>query len=431
MLEPAQAARRRPNWRHLWVLIALLAVITSVGGWMLSRRDARSVSPDARPLPVITAVLTSTDGYELARRYTGLIEARRSSTLSFQRTGRLDSVMIGEGERVAAGQDLAALDVRRLKAQRRQIIAQREAAAAVLTEMTAGPRRQDIAEAKSAVTVFVARHERAKIRLAGVTSARERAAASDDEYVTVLYDEQAAAAELEAARQRLNELEEGTRAEKITAQQATVDEFDARLDVVDIDLADSVIKAPFAGRIGRRLLDEGAIVGAGDPVLRIVETDAVEAWIGVPVAAASRLEPGSRRQLEVAGRTITATVSAVMPQLDAATRTVQVVLTVDQNDAAGLIPGQIARLSLTETVPAAGFRVPVSALVPGRRGLWGVYVLGEPHEDGFLLELADVEVLHTDAHTAFVRGPLTDGQRVVAAGVHRVVPGQVVRPEGR
>ncbi len=414
---------------QVWVLIPLLAVITTSG----CGPDARSASPEtnARPLPVVTIVLAPTDGYELARHYTGLIEARRSSTLSFQRTGRLDSVMIGEGERVAAGQDLAALDVRRLKAQRRQIIAQREAAAAVLTEMTAGPRRQDIAEAKSAVTVFVARHERAKIRLAGVTSARERAAASDDEYVTVLYDEQAAAAELDAARQRLNELEEGTRAEKITAQQATVDEFDARLDVMDIDLADSVIKAPFAGRVGRRLLDEGAIVGAGEPVLRIVETDAVEAWIGVPVAAASRLETGSRQQLEVAGRAITATVSAVMPQLDATTRTVQVVLAVDRSDAAGLIPGQIARLSLTETVPAVGFRVPVSALVPGRRGLWGVYTLGEPREDGFLLELADVEVLHTDAHTAFIRGPLTGGQRVVAAGVHRVVPGQVVRPEDR
>ena len=414
---------------QVWVLIPLLAVITTSG----CGPDARSASPEtnARPLPVVTVVLTPTDGYELVRSYTGLIEARRSSTLSFQRTGRLDSVMIGEGEQVTVGQDLAALDVRRLKAQRRQIIAQREAAAAVLAEMTAGPRRQDIAEARSAVTVFVARHERAKIRLAGVTSARERAAASDDEYVTVLYDEQAAAAELEAARQRLNELEEGTRAEKITAQQATVDEFDARLDVMDIDLADSVIKAPFAGRIGRRLLDEGSIVGAGEPVLRIVETDAVEAWIGVPVAAASRLEPGARQQLIVAGRAITATVSAVMPQLDAATRTVQVVLAVDRSDAAGLIPGQIARLSLTETVPAAGFRVPVSALVPGRRGLWGVYTLGEPREDGFLLELADVEVLHTDAHTAFIRGPLTRGQRVVAAGVHRVVPGQVVRPEDR
>lgn len=412
---------------QVWVLIPFLAVITTSG----CGPDARSASPEthARPLPVVTVVLAPTDGYELARQYTGLIEARRSSTLSFQRTGRLDSVMAGEGEHVAAGEDLAALDVRRLKAQRRQIVAQREAAAAVLAEMAAGPRRQDIAEATSAVTVFVARHERTKIRLAGVTSARERGAASDDEYVTVLYDERAAAAELEAARQRLDELEEGTRAEKITAQQAAVDEFDARLDVMDIDLADSVIKAPFAGRIGRRLLDEGAIVGAGEPVLRIVEIGVLEAWIGVPVAAASRLQPGSRQLLEVAGRAIAATVTAVMPQLDTTTRTVWVVLAVDRGDADGLIPGQIARLSLTETVPAAGFRVPVSALVPGRRGLWGVYTLGEIHEDGFLLELADVEVLHTDADTAFIRGPLTSGQRVVAAGVHRVVPGQVVRPE--
>ena len=39
----------------------------------------------------------------------------------------------------------------------------------------------------------------------------------------------------------------------------------------------------------------------------------------------------------------------------------------------------------------------------------------------------EVEVLQTETDRAFVRGAIADGDLIVTDGIHRVVPGQIVR----
>ncbi|MCJ2544499.1 HlyD family efflux transporter periplasmic adaptor subunit [Thermostichus vulcanus] len=92
-------------------------------------------------------------------------------------------------------------------------------------------------------------------------------------------------------------MQTGTRPEQITAQQARVQQLQASLASLDVALSKSVIRAPFAGRIALRHVDEGTVVGSGQPVLRLVESGAWEARIGVPTHL---LPPeGSRQTLEV------------------------------------------------------------------------------------------------------------------------------------
>ena len=65
------------------------------------------------------------------------------------------------------------------------------------------------------------------------------------------------------------------------------------------------------------------------------------------------------------------------------------------------------------------------------RGLWTVYVLvpAQGGEDGIArVERRAVQILHDEAGRVFVDGTLEDGERVLAVGVDRVVPGQRVAP---
>jgi len=134
----------------------------------------------------------------------------------------------------------------------------------------------------------------------------------------------------------------------------------------------------------------------------------------------------------VGDRSDPATVTALLPELDATSRTVTVVL---QVAAADLTVGQTVRLSLTETQSADGIWLPTTALVPGDRGLWSAYVLSKP-ESATLNELPpnlytvsrrEVEVVHTEGDRALVRGTLQPGERAIAAGTHRIVPDQLVQ----
>ena len=244
---------------------------------------------------------------------------------------------------------------------------------------------------------------------------------------TTRFTEAAARARLAAARHRLAELEAGTRREQVDAQQAEIRRLEGSLERLNAQRADSELQAPFAGTVGRRYLDEGAVPQPGTPVLRLVETGALEAVIGIPHDLTARFPSDCDVTLTVGDRPLAAVFVAALPELDEATRTRKVLFRV--TDPVGdLTPGQLVRLEVTEPVQQDGFWVPLATLVRGGRGLWSVYTVREAADrPGLVVMRSDVEVLWSEAERALVRGTLRAGDQVVASGTHRVVNGQAVR----
>ena len=76
-------------------------------------------------------------------------------------------------------------------------------------------------------------------------------------------------------------------------------------------------------------------------------------------------------------------------------------------------------------------------MVKGLRGLWSCYVLVEADREAsitekkaFRLKEQTVEILHQDGERVLVRGTISPGDVIVADGVHRLVPGQLVSRVG-
>jgi RND family efflux transporter MFP subunit len=238
-------------------------------------------------------------------------------------------------------------------------------------------------------------------------------------------------ARLDAAQQRLEELLAGTRREQVQAQEALLKQIDARLHALDVELQHSQLKAPFAGTIVERLAAVGTVVSPAQPVLRLLEDTNLEARVGVPPDAAATLTLGSVQSLQVGRTVLKAQVSALVPELDSATRTVMVVLHLPRRQDNMVLAGQVARLQLTETVESAGFWLPITALSKGPHGLWSCFALvpaGGTEPSLFRTEYRSLEVLYTANERVFVRGLLQEGDRIVSSGVHRLVAAQLVRP---
>ncbi|MEO0407079.1 MAG: HlyD family efflux transporter periplasmic adaptor subunit, partial [Cyanobacteria bacterium P01_A01_bin.135] len=202
-------------------------------------------------------------------------------------------------------------------------------------------------------------------------------------------------------------------------------------------ISKSTLKAPFDGIVAAQNLDEGVVVAAGQSVVRLMEA-APEARIGLPVEAASRLEAGNSLSVILGGDRTPATVASVLPEVDPDTRTQTVVLQLDPAALPRLNPGQTARVELTETVAAEGYWLPTEALTQDVRGLWSAFAVipGEvasgEREGAYQVQPKSVEILHEesdgDGPRALVRGTIAPGDRIVASGVHRLVPGQRVQP---
>jgi RND family efflux transporter MFP subunit len=400
---------------------------------LLAKDEGQDARPQLgpRPLPVETLTVEALSAYQISRAYTGLIVARRSSDLSFERVGKLVDLALDEGARVTPGMPLATLDTQELHTTRRELLAQRAQATARLAEMRAGPRPETIAAARALVqerreelAMAQLRHTRRQELWAKRVIAREELDEADASVNTWQ-------ARLDAAQRQLDELLAGTRREQIQAQEALVAQLQAQLAALDINLEKSVLKAPFAGTVAARLVDEGTVLMAGQAVLRLVEDTHLEARVGVPPHIAASMPSGSEQRLQIDQTLYTARVAALLPEVEGSTRTLTVVLTLPQTAVGAVVHGQVVRLHWAETVADAGFWLPTTALSKGERGLWSCFALVQESQGEtpfFRVERRAIEILHTENDRVFVRGLLQSGERVVKSGTHRVVADQYVRP---
>ena len=414
--------------RYVWGLLPIALVSLMGGLYYLQSSAQTNLTSTTEPLPVKTIPVEPARYYTLEREYTGELVAGRSSALGFERAGTAVKILVDEGDRVIAGQPLAKLDTRTLEAQRQQLEAQRQEVRAQLRELQAGPRQEDIDAAAAVVAELEQQVALARLQRDRRENLYAEGAISREALDQQTYNAGALENRLAQAQSRLAELQAGTRRERLDAQVARVRRLDASLRQVNVDLQKSVLYAPFDGKIGTRSMDEGAIVSSGQTVLNLVETGPLEARVGVPPAIADTLTIGSEQRLRLRDRTYASQVAALLPELDTTSRTITVVL---QLPAADLAVGQTVRLVVTEIRESKGFWLPTTALVPRDRGLWSVYVLTEPATSAeiYTVSRREVEALHTEGDRVLVRGTLQAGERAIASGTHRIVPGEQVRPE--
>lgn len=386
--------------------------------------------PSGNIQPVKTVIAKRVDSYQVSRTYTGEITAGRTSELGFMRSDRLVRIIVNEGDNIRVGTALAYLDTSSLQAQEKEILAKRSQAEAKLQEMLAGNRSETIAAAKASVKNFSEQLQLAEKKKSRRETLYVDGAISREQLDEAVFEVESIQARLEEVRSQLEELEVGTRPEQIQAQRALINELDASLEQIKIEQEQSILKAPFSGTIAARRVDEGTVVTPDQSILRLVENNVIEARIGIPASSVEQLPLNSYQEIQIGGKTYSARVSSILPELNSQTRTVTAVFSLNQSKEAKFLLGQIARLKLKETVTSSGYWLPNTALVRRGRGLWSCYVLGKSASDDtniFYIEQKDVEILHSKTEQVFVDGTLENGDRVVINGTHRLVSEQLVR----
>ena len=374
-----RAARRRRGGRRSLLLVRVLAL-----GAVLLGLVSRPVF--ATELAVAFVTVERSASFSSERRYAGQVVASRDSALGFKRGGEIAAMAVDLGDVVGAGELLAQLDQRSIRAELEQAHANTRLAVANVAAATA------------------------EWQLAHNTEQRFRQLRDEGHVSRQTYDEMAL--KLEAQRARLQ------------LARANLASAEAIEQGVKVKLAEASIVAPFAGVVQRRFVDEGTQVRPGQTVLRLVEDGRREAHVGIPNDVAATLDSSTGPMLlHWEGRSIEATLRAVLPALDPTTRTRTAVLDVED---AELPLGAVVELGVAQAVAESGFWLPLGALTAADRGLWAVYVVNREN----VIERRLVDVLHTEADRVFARGTLDDDDRVVHTGVQRIVPGQLVDPMG-
>ena len=271
---------------------------------------AEETAPPASPSRAAAPVASILDA-------SGYVVARRQATVSAKITGKVVAVLIEEGQRVEAGEIIARLDDANARAQVAQAAAQVEQQRASLT---------------AALVAFANARPSFERSRAQFAAAFISAQSFDD-----------AKAHYDAAQVNIVV---ATRAEAVA---------EANLAVMQRNLDDTVVRAPFAGIVTVKAAQEGEMVSpvsAGGGFTRtgigtIVDMDSLEVEVDVSESFISRVATGQPVAITLNAypdRRIPGRVVAIIPTADRAKATVKVRVGFAQRDA-GVLPEMGARVA--------------------------------------------------------------------------------------
>lgn len=215
--------------------------------------------------------------------------------------GRIEDILVNEGDFVTAGQVLAKMDTAVLEAQRREAQARlRQAENAIETARSQVAQRQgEKAAARARVAQRLAEVEAARNRLA-----RSEALLSDQAVAAQQVDDDRAAflsaqAALRAAEAEVVAFDAAiaTARSQLIGAQSDVEAAKATLERIEADLEDSVLKAPRAGRVQYRVAQPGEVLASGGTVLNMIDLTDVYMTFFLPTAEAGRTALGAEARL--------------------------------------------------------------------------------------------------------------------------------------
>jgi membrane fusion protein (multidrug efflux system) len=196
----------------------------------------------------------------------------------------------------------------------------------------------------------------------------------------------------------------------------------AAVAAAEARVADTVIKAPFAGRLGLRRVSVGSLVSPATVITTLDDISAIKLDFDIPELFLSRIEQG----LAVRARSAAwpeiefiGTVSSIDSRVDPVSRTVTI---------RSLIPNEQRRLRagmfltvtlLKENVQA--LMVPEQSLVP-ERSVQSVLVVGEDN----IVEQRPVQTGRRRPGEVEILEGLAEGERVIVEGTQKARDGQVV-----
>jgi len=354
------------------------------------------------PVVEVATVRASQAGRPAVLNASGYVTPRRRATIAAKITGRINEVFAEEGMRVEPGQILATLDDSDARSRLISAKAEREATAATLGDL--------------------------RVNLANAERERRR---MEELWKDGAMSEQA----LDQARTTVESLRA-----RIALVQEQVRAGEARIQVAQEDLDNTIVRAPFAGIVVSKDAQRGEMVSpisAGGGFTRtgiatIVDMNSLEIEVDVNESYIARVKPG-RPVTAVLNAypdwQIPAKVRTVIPTADRQKATVKVRVTFDRLDPR-ILPDMGVKVTFLGEEPssratgATGVLVPRTA-VREEGGSQVVFV----YRDG-RVERRAVRLGQARGNDHEVIAGLSDGEQVVVRGLEGLRDGLRVRIQG-
>lgn len=349
-------------------------------GLALNAGCARPPAPVNGPRPVVVEAPQPLSGAAGVELYPGSVHARVEADLSFRVAGKVAARRVDLGARVERGTVLAVLDPQDAKLS------------------------LDNARATAAAA-------EADLWLAQEEEKRYRELLAKGHVGQSMVDQRGNATKLALAR---------------------LGQAQAQLSLAANQSRYTQLTADAPGVITQVMAEPGNVVAAGQPVLRFAADGEREIRINVPEGRVEALQqaPLVIELLSQPGKQYAGKLRDFSPQADPTTRMHAARVTLVGADAE--IPlGVTATVAAVASADSKTFRLPATAIGATPPDQAVVWVVQTAAEGAHIVKPMPVQVLQYLNDAVLVSGGLSSKDRLVTAGVHRLVDGMAVRPIDR
>ena len=372
--------------RRFLFTIVVVAVAGAVTWRLLVTAAPQSGQrPTGKPPIAVECEAATTGDIDDVAEFTGTLAGKAEVLVSPKIAGRIESVLVDLGDQVAEGQLLATLE---------------DAEA-----------NHTVDEAKARLAVARATLEECEANLATAQQELDRVRTLRERKV-------AAASELEAAEAEVSAL-----LARRKVAEASIHQQEAALRAAETRLAYTEIYAPISGFVGKRFLDEGAMVSLTTSILSLADISTVKTVIGVVERDYAKIRVGLGAMLTVdtyPDKVFEGRVSRIAPVLDPDTRTAETEIEVANPDLM-LKPGMFTRVRIHFGTHRNVTLIPLRALVK-RDMEEGDFI---PVENNTKAAFVPVKVGLSSEESVEVSG-VEPGQQIIVMGQHLLSDGDVI-----
>jgi len=209
-----------------------------------------------------------------------------------------------------------------------------------------------------------------------------------------------------------------------------------RVQKADKAVEDAVLRAPFAGIVARRLVNDFDNVQAKQPIVQLQTGSALEIVVNLPEQDFGRIRPGltieeRNRDLDavvfvsaIPDRGFPAKLKEFATTADPKTRTFAVTFSFEVPSDVSVMPGMTARLVVRSRAAAGRQTIPVQAVLAAETEqpfVWSV----DP--ESMRVSRTPIELGELTGSSVEVRAGLEGGGLIVLSGVHQLREGMEVR----
>ena len=153
---------------------------------------------------------------------------------------------------------------------------------------------------------------------------------------------------------------------QLDADESNLDTLEADISALRAQIAKKIIRAPFSGRLGIRTVNLGQYLNPGEPVTVLESVDGVYVDFSLPQKNLDQVAAGMPVRVSSDGLSVKrkGTISAVDPNIDPLTRSIQLRASLEGVDDAGeLRPGMFVDVEVVLPVKRDVVSVPATAIV--------------------------------------------------------------------